>query len=77
MGKTKCSSTDPTARYRLYNVSANAILGPPIQGGNLGADWSSIAGVDLDGDGQDELFLYRSNGEFRFQRMNSDGSFGV
>jgi hypothetical protein len=36
--------------------------------------WDVITAVDLDGDGQDEMFFYREDGLFRFYHVNSDGS---
>ena len=32
--------------------------------------------MDLDGDGQDEMFFYRDDGLFRYYNVGSDGSLG-
>jgi hypothetical protein len=35
--------------------------------------WDAITAVDLDGDGQDEMFFYRDTGSFRYYRTSGSG----
>jgi hypothetical protein len=40
--------------------------------------WDSITKVDVDGDGKDEFFFYRSSdGVFKYYRMNPNGNVAV
>jgi hypothetical protein len=52
-------------------------LGLPILAGSgYTTGWSSITAVDLDGDGQDEMFFYRDDGLFRYYNVKPSGSVG-
>jgi hypothetical protein len=70
-------STD--GAYRYYDIRPNAQLGSPILGGGgYSLDWESITAVDLDGDGQDEMFFYRStDGAYRFYDIKASASLGL
>ncbi len=64
--------------YRYYQVGSDGRLGAPVLAGDgYSLGWTSIASVDLDGDGQDEMFFYRaSDGLYRYYDVNSDGRLG-
>ncbi|HJS71783.1 MAG TPA: hypothetical protein VJ858_03570, partial [Acidimicrobiia bacterium] len=50
-------------------------LGSPIlQGSGYTTGWDAITAVDLDGDGQDEMFFYRDDGLFRYYNVRPNGS---
>jgi hypothetical protein len=65
--------------YRYYNVKPNGQLGSPILGGlGYSTGWSSITAVDLNGDGPDEMFFYRSgDGAFRYYDIAGNGKLGA
>ena len=67
-------STD--GAYRYYNMNSNGTLGTQLSGGTgYSLGWSSITAVDLDGDGNDEMFFYRStDGAYRYYNMNTNGT---
>jgi len=67
-------STDGAFRY--YSVDSNASLGSPIlSGSGYSTGWSAITAVDLNGDGKDEMFFYRStDGAYRYYTMRPDGT---
>jgi Leucine-rich repeat (LRR) protein len=69
-------STD--GAYRYYDIRSNGTLGTQIQGGTgYSLGWDSISAVDLDGDGQDEFFFYRSSdGAYRYYNLQANGSLG-
>jgi hypothetical protein len=61
--------------FRFYDVRNDGTLSKPIRAGDgYTKDWSTITGIDLDGDGQDEMFFYRDDGLFRFYNVRPDGS---
>ena len=61
--------------YRYYDVRNDASLSTPILAGdNYTTDWSTITGIDLDGDGHDEMFFYRSDGLYRYYDVRPDGT---
>ena len=63
--------------YKYYDTKPNGTLATLIRGGTgYTTGWSSITAVDLDGDGQDEIFFYRPNGTFRFYDIRANGSLG-
>ncbi|HET9260242.1 MAG TPA: FG-GAP-like repeat-containing protein [Acidimicrobiia bacterium] len=63
--------------FRYYDVSPTGSVGTPINSGSkYTEDWTSITGIDLDGDRQDEMFFYRQDGLFRFYDLRSGGSLG-
>ncbi|HEU4318623.1 MAG TPA: M23 family metallopeptidase, partial [Acidimicrobiia bacterium] len=48
--------------FRYYDIGSDAKLGSPIQSGTgYSTGWDSISAIDLDGDGSDEQFFYRSS----------------
>jgi hypothetical protein len=65
--------------YRYYEMKTNGALGTQLSGGTgYSLGWSSITAVDLDGDGNDELFFYRStDGAYRYYNMNTNGTLGA
>ena len=63
-----------TFAYR--DINAEGQLGEVIQSGTYTAGWSAITAIDLDGDGQDEIFFYRADGLFRYYNINPDGTIG-
>ncbi|HEU4321205.1 MAG TPA: right-handed parallel beta-helix repeat-containing protein, partial [Acidimicrobiia bacterium] len=63
--------------YRYYNITATGSLGTMIKGGNTyTSGWDTITAVDLDGDGQDEMFFYRDDGLYRYYNIQPNGSLG-
>ncbi|HJQ77271.1 MAG TPA: VanW family protein [Acidimicrobiia bacterium] len=64
--------------FRYYDIRPNGSLPTPILAGDTYTiGWSSITAVDLDDDGQDEIFFYRaSDGLYRYYDIRSDGSLG-
>ena len=70
-------STD--GAYRYYDMKTNGALGTLLSGGTgYSLGWDSITAIDLDGDGNDELFFYRStDGAYRYYNMNTNGSLGA
>jgi len=61
--------------FRYYNIRPDGSLPSPLSGGdNYTRGWSSIASVDLDGNGDDEMFFYREDGLFRYYDIRSNGS---
>lgn len=69
-------STDGAFRY--YDIESTGQLGAPLQGGTgYSLGWDSITAIDIDGDGRDEMFFYRStDGAYRYYTMKPDGSLG-
>jgi hypothetical protein len=69
-------STD--GAYRYYNMKTNGALGTLLSGGTgYSLGWSSITAIDLDGDGNDEMFFYRStDGAYRYYNMKTNGGLG-
>jgi hypothetical protein len=48
-----------------------------LGGDGYSTGWSSITAVDLDGDGQDEMFFYRkTDGAYRYYDVRSNGTLG-
>ncbi len=64
--------------FRYYNISPNADLGTPIQGGSgYSTGWSSISSIDLNGDGSDEMLFYRAtSGTFKYYDMKTNATLG-
>jgi hypothetical protein len=64
--------------FNYYDVSPSGQIGAPIlSGGGYSTGWDSITAVDLDGDGQDEMFFYRSaDGAFRYYNIRPNGQLG-
>jgi hypothetical protein len=63
--------------FRYYNIKPDGNIGSPILAGEgYTTGWSSITAVDLDGDGQDEMFFYRDDGVFRYYNIKPDGNIG-
>ena len=61
--------------FRYYNIRPDGHLPSPLSAGdNYTRGWSSIASVNLDGDGDDEMFFYRDDGLYRYYQIRSDGS---
>ena len=60
-------------------MNTNGTLGALLSGGTgYSLGWSSITAVDLDGDGNDELFFYRSSdGAYRYYNMNTNGALAL
>jgi hypothetical protein len=48
-------------------------LVPILSGTGYSQNWDSITAVDLDGDGQDEMFFYRRSGSFRYYDVTEGG----
>jgi SpoIID/LytB domain protein len=67
-----------TGAFRYYDTLPNGALGSTIlSGSGYSKGWSSISGVDLDGDGQDEIFFYRAkDGAFRYYDIRPTGQLG-
>ena len=64
--------------FKYYDTHPNGSLASLILGGGgYSTGWSSITGVDLDGDGQDEAFFYREDGSFRYYNVAPNGSLGA
>ncbi len=65
--------------YRFYDMNTGGSLGKQILGGTgYSTGWSSITAVDLDGDGQDEMFFYRAtDGAFRYYDVKTNGTLGA
>ena len=65
--------------YRYYTVRSDGRLGTLLQGGaGYSLGWDSITAIDLDGDGKDEMFFYRSSdGAYRYYTVRSDGRLGT
>jgi glucose/arabinose dehydrogenase len=63
--------------FRYYDVSAGGHLSSPIlQGSGYTTGWDAITAVDLNGDGQDEMFFYRDDGLFRYYNVQPSGHLG-
>jgi hypothetical protein len=64
--------------FRYYDMRPNGSLSKLLQGGTgYSKGWDSITAVDLNGDGRDEMFFYRStDGAYRFYSMKSNGALG-
>ena len=61
--------------WRYYDIRPDGTLPSPIsEGDNYTRNWTSIASVDLDGDGQDEMFFYRDDGLWRYYDIRPDGT---
>lgn len=61
--------------FRFYHIRPDGSLPSPFLAGNgYTAGWSSITGLDLEGDSQDEMFFYRADGLFRFYDVRPDGT---
>jgi uncharacterized protein YegP (UPF0339 family) len=67
-------STDGAFRY--YNITKSAGLVPILSGSGYTKNWDVITAVDLDGDGQDELHFYKSNGTYRYYDVRPNGQIG-
>ena len=65
--------------FRYYDARPDGRLGSLLQTGDGYTEgWSSIDGIDVDGDGQDEMFFYRaSDGSFRYYDVRPDGRLGA
>lgn len=70
-------ATDGTFKY--YDLKPDGSLGSLIRAGvgyTLG--WTSIAGIDLDADGQDEILFYnKDNGVYRYYDITGSASLGL
>ena len=64
--------------FRYYEMKTSGAVGTALQSGTgYSLGWTSIAAVDLDGDGRDEMFFYRAtDGAFRYYDMRASGSLG-
>ena len=62
--------------FRYYDMRADGTLNKLLSGGTgYSLGWDSITAIDLDGDGNDEMFFYRSaDGAFRYYDMRADGT---
>lgn len=61
--------------FRFYDIRPDGTLPSPLLAGDgYTSGWSSITGIDLEGDGQDEMFFYRDDGLFRFYDVHSNGT---
>ena len=62
--------------FRYYDMKASGGLAKLLSGGmGYSKGWTSINGVDLNGDGKDELMFYRaSDGAFRYYSMKPNGA---
>jgi SpoIID/LytB domain protein len=64
--------------FSYRDANADGTLGSIINSGaGYTPGWSSIAAVDLDGDGQDEIFFYRSDGLFRYYEIDPNANVGA
>jgi hypothetical protein len=48
-----------------------------LAGSGYTSGWDQITAVDVDGDGQDEMFFYRKDGLFRYYNIKATGSLGT
>lgn len=64
--------------YRYYDIQPTGSLGPVITGGTgYSSGWTTITSVDLDADGQDEMFFYRADdGLYRYYDIRPNGKLG-
>ena len=61
--------------FRYYDINPDASLGEPLASGdNYTTNWSTITGIDLDGNQEEEMFFYRDDGLFRYYDIRPDGS---
>ena len=65
--------------FRYYDVKTTGQLGTLINGGDGYTNgWTTIASIDLDGGGQDEVLFYRSSdGTFRYYDIKANGQLGI
>jgi hypothetical protein len=49
---------------------------PISEGDNFQTGLAWVSAIDLDGDAQDELLLYRSNGSYEYRDVNANGTLG-
>ncbi|HEU4318622.1 MAG TPA: PQQ-dependent sugar dehydrogenase [Acidimicrobiia bacterium] len=60
--------------YSYYEIRPNGTLGAKIRSGDdYSTGWDSVTAVDMDGDGQDEMFFYRESGSFRYYDVTNTG----
>jgi hypothetical protein len=61
--------------FQYHDIATDGSLGDTIlEGSGFTPGWTSIASIDLDGDGYDEMFFYRDDGLFRYYNVRPDGS---
>jgi hypothetical protein len=64
--------------FKYYDVRSDGRLGSLIRSGSgYSTGWTSITSIDLDGDGQDEIFFYRETGAFAFYNIGPTASLGA
>jgi glucose/arabinose dehydrogenase len=61
--------------FSYYDIRGDASLGAPLNSGEgYSPGWDAITSVDVDGDGRDEMFFYRTDGTYKYYRTRPDGS---
>jgi hypothetical protein len=75
--KTKCSSTATTACIAITTSARMADPQAHVGRGRVHQNWDAITAVDLDGDGQDEIFFYRKDGLYRYYDIRPTGHLGA
>lgn len=72
--KDELLHVDRAGDYRVYNVDSRFQLAGTLRSDELSGSWHQITAVDLDGDQQDELFLYnRTTRAYRFYDVDAAG----
>jgi hypothetical protein len=63
--------------FKYYTTKSNGSLGALLSSGTYSKGWDSITALDVDGDGRDEFFFYRSSdGVFKYYTMKTNASVG-
>ncbi|HEY5890103.1 MAG TPA: VCBS repeat domain-containing M23 family metallopeptidase, partial [Acidimicrobiia bacterium] len=64
--------------FKYYDLLPGGLIGAPINSGTgYTSGWSTIADIDLEGDGQDEIFFYRDDGLFKYYNILPGGVIGA